>query len=69
MLLKDLLGTDLANYDHHCYYGKHAYMGDFSWIHQVNIIHLNLNTNQVKMGDTLIVHFEDVLKDRDTQLR
>ena len=68
MLLKDLLGKDLANYDH-CYYGKHAYMGDFSWIHQVNIIYSNLNTNQVKMGDTLIVHFEDVLKDRDTQLR
>ena len=68
MLLKDLLGKNYANYEH-CYYRKHAYMGDFSCIHHMNILNLNLNTNQVKMGDTLIVHFEDVIKDRDTQLR
>ena len=69
MLLKDLLGTDLANYGH-CYYRKHAYMGDFSCTHQVNILFFfKSKKNKVKMGDTLIVHFEEVIKDRDTQLR
>ena len=30
--------------------------------------HIN-QIDQVKLGDTLVVHFEDAIKDRDTQLR
>ena len=38
-------------------------MEQFAWNKLINYI------DQVRMGDTLVVHFEDVIEDRDTQLR